>query len=105
MEVYRSFDGKLDVENQAGYVITELKDFYEVEFLSVWGGHGRVRIRKERLAVSDFGNLEKIDELREDIECGRADYGQCYYDGKWYGYEAICKIQTANQSNEWKPYV
>lgn len=36
-EVYRSFEGKLDAENQGGYVISELNDFYEVEFFNVWG--------------------------------------------------------------------
>lgn len=49
-EVYSSFEGKLNVDCQNGYIITEIKDFYEVEFLSVWQDipDKKVRIRKLR---------------------------------------------------------
>lgn len=106
-EVYRSFEGKLDCENQSGYIIQKLNDFYEIEFLSVWMdvNDSKVRIRKEFLSESDFGNLEKIGELQMDIENGCGDFGQCWYNGKWYGFDAICKIQEKNQSNEWKRFV
>lgn len=35
-EIYRSFEGKLDVDCQEGYIISELKETYQIEYLSVW---------------------------------------------------------------------
>lgn len=106
-EVYRSFEGKLDVNNQTGYVIYELKDFYQIEFLSVWSDakEDKVRIRKDLLKESDFLNLEKIGDLQMDIENGCRDYGQCYFNEKWYGYETIRKIQDKHDDNNWKRHV
>lgn len=34
-EVYRSFEGKIGVDKQSGYIIYEIADFYQVDFLSV----------------------------------------------------------------------
>lgn len=104
-EVYRSFEGKLDVDNQSGYIISELKDFYQVDFLSVWQGRdSKVRIKKELLPECDFSDIDKITKLTDDIEYGRQDAGQCYYNGKWYGYDTICDIQNKNQTSNWKRY-
>lgn len=90
-EVYRSFEGKIGVDCRSGYIITELKDFYEVEFLSAYNDvkDTRVRIRKELLPESDFSNLEKIVELQIAIDSGFGDYGQRFYDGKWHGDKAV----------------
>lgn len=108
-EVYRSFEGKLDCDTQTGYIITEFSDFYEIEFLSVWSdvGDSRVRIRKGLLAKDDFANLDsdRIVEIIADIEFGRADYGQCFYKGKWYSYDTICRIQEVNKSYDWRKFV
>lgn len=51
-EVYRSFEGKLDVDCRDGYIILELKDFWEIRFLTVDGSDDMVRIRKEFLSDS-----------------------------------------------------
>lgn len=106
-EVYRSFEGKLGTKKRDGYIITELEDFYEIEFLSVYKGegNGKVRIRKEMLSIDDFSNLSKIGKLQIDIEFGLADVGQCLYNGKWYGYDSICEIRDRNHTNDWKRYV
>ena len=106
-EVYRSFDKLLGVDNQTGYIIYELKDFYEVEFLSVWSDakESKVRIRKEFLQESDFSNLEKIGDLQMGIENGCGDYGQCYFNDKWYGYDTIRKIQIKHEDPSWKRHV
>lgn len=106
-EIYRSFEGLLDVKNQTGYIVYELKDFYEIEFLSVWSNakESRVRIRKNLLKESDFSNLEKIGALQMDIENGRGDFGQCYFNEKWYGYETIRKIQAKYDDNNWKRHI
>ena len=55
-EVYRSFEGKLDVDCRDGYIILELKDFWEIRFLTVDGSDDMVRIRKEFLSENDFSN-------------------------------------------------
>ena len=106
-EIYRSFEGFLNIDNQSGYIIYDTNEFYEVEFLNVCSDTktDRVRIRKNLLRKEDFGNLLKIGELQYDIENGRADYGQCYYKDKWYGYKMICKIQKENKDGNWKKYV
>lgn len=105
-EIYRSFEGKLNVENQSGYIIYEIENFYQIEFISVrTSGSDKVRIKKELLQKEDFENLEKITEIEMDIENGRADYGQCWYKEKWYSYDTINKIQCKNQDNYWKRYV
>ncbi len=103
-EVYSSFEGKLNVDCQNGYIITEIKDFYEVEFLSVWQDipDKKVRIRKKFLPECDFENYEKICDLTRYIEDGLGDYGQCWYNGKWYGYDLVCKIREKYQVNNWK---
>lgn len=36
-EIYRSFEGKLGVDNQSGYIISELKETYQIENFTVWG--------------------------------------------------------------------
>lgn len=62
-EIYRSFEGKLGVDNQSGYIISELKETYQIEWLSVWGKTNKIRVRKDLLPVEDFGNASKISEL------------------------------------------
>lgn len=105
-EVYRSFEGMLDMDNQNGYVIYELKDFFEVHFLSLESNSdSKVRIRKEFLPEEDFGNSKKITSLTVDIENGAADYGQCWWNGKWYGYNTIDKIIRQHDDYCWKRYV
>lgn len=34
-EVYRSFEGKLDADNQSGYIIYDGGDWWQVEIISV----------------------------------------------------------------------
>lgn len=102
-EIYRSFEGKLNVENRTGHIIYETKDFYEIEFLNIESEKkGKLRIRKEILDKKDFNNTEKLAEIGIDIENGCANYGQCWYNKKWYGYKEICRIQKKYQDNNWK---
>ena len=105
-EVYRSFEGMLDMDNQNGYVIYELKNFFEIHFLNIESNSdSKVRIRKELLPEEDFGNSKKITSLTIDIENGAADYGQCWWHDKWYGYEAIDKIIRQHDDYCWKRFV
>lgn len=107
-EIYRNFEGKIGVDNQYGYIISEEDNFYLVEFISAWQSNSKgnsVRIRKDVLSLSDFSNLEKIAELEMDILYGRADYGQVQYKGKWYSVPMIRKIQNDHQDGNWRKYV
>lgn len=45
-EIYRSFEGKLGVDNQDGYIIFGLKERYQIEWLSVWGKTQKIRVKK-----------------------------------------------------------
>lgn len=106
-EVFCSFEGKLNFDNQSGYVIYELEDFYQVEFLDVFGDvqQEKVRIKKHLLSDSDFGDLDKISGMCDDILYGRANLGQYFYKGKWYDYDTICKYQLINHDFNWRCYV
>lgn len=69
-EIYRSFEGKLNVDCQDGYIILELKERYQIEWLTVWGKTQKIRVKKDLLPVEDFGNTSKISELFTDISHG-----------------------------------
>jgi hypothetical protein len=104
-EVYRSFDGKLDINNQYGYIVYDLEKYYEIQFLSVDSPNaGKIRIKKEYMP-DDFSDEEKIAELQTSIEDGCTDAGQCFYRGKWYSFDKISKIQAQNQDYNWKKFV
>lgn len=59
-EIYRSFEGKLDVENQEGYIVYEGNGFYEVRNISVWSDKtdGSFRVNKPL-------NWENVEEIAE----------------------------------------
>ena len=104
-EIYRSFEGKVNVDCQDGYIILELKERYQIEWLSVWGKTQKIRVKKDLLPVEDFGNEKKISELFYDIEHGCLEGCSYRYRGTWYSYEKILEIQRKNQSNNWQAYV
>lgn len=104
-EIYRSFEGKLGVDNQSGYIISELKETYQIEWLTVRGKTNKIRVRKDLLPVEDFGNEEKISELLTDISHGCLKGCMYYYKNSWYSYDKILDIQRKNQSNNWQAYV
>ena len=104
-EIYRSFEGKLDVDCQDGYIIYELKETYQIEYLSVWGKTNRIRVRKDLLPAEDFGNDEKITDLFVSVNNGCLKGCSYQYKGIWYGCDKILKIQKKNQSNNWQAYV
>lgn len=103
-EVYRSFAEKLGVENQSGYIIYESKEFYQIEFVTVWSDVKESKVRIPKDTKFDFENIERIGELQFDIENGVRE-GQAYYNGKWYSMETINKIQDKRQDYNWKRYV
>lgn len=104
-EIYRSFEGKLGVDNQSGYIISELKETYQIENFTVWGKSQKIRVRKDLLPVEDFGNASKISELFTDISHGCLKGCMYYYKNSWYSYDKILEIQKKNQSNNWQAYV
>ena len=61
-EIYRSFEGKLNVDNQSGYIISELKETYQIENFTVWGKSQKIRVKKGLLPVEDFGNEKRISK-------------------------------------------
>lgn len=103
-EIYRSFEGKLDVDNQSGYIIYELKDFFQIMWLSVSSKTQRIRIGKKLLTTDDFKNENKLAEMSLAVEDGNIN-GQFHYHDKWYDYQTICKIQKRYQDYNWKKYV
>ena len=78
---------------------------WEIRFLTVDGSDDMVRIRKEFLSENDFSNRDKINDLYVSIYFNWGDFGQCWFNGKWYGYDTICKIQRKNKDDNWQRYV
>lgn len=104
-EIYRSFEWKLGVDNQSGYIISELKETYQIENFTVWGKSQKIRVKKDLLSVDDFGNEERIAEFFVDVEHGCLKGCSYQYRGTWYSYDKILEIQRKNQSNNWQAYV
>ena len=50
-EVYRSFEGRLGVGQQEGYIIYDIEGYWQIEELSVWksGNRSRYRIGTDHL--------------------------------------------------------
>lgn len=103
-EVYRSFDGVLGFEDRDGYIIYDIKDFYEIHFLSVYLDSKHNKFRVEKSALNNFEDIEKISELLVKVNDGCLP-GQAYYKSKWYSQELINKLQLSHKDYEWKKYV
>lgn len=106
-EIYRSFEGKLDVNNQSGYIIEDGNDFYQVSFISVWTDQEDRKYRISKEIKFDFTDIDRISEIVTDIENGCYDSEKCQvlYNGKWYSGKTINKIQSKNDDYYWKRYV
>lgn len=106
-EIYRSFEGKLNVNNQSGYTIEEGNDFYQISFLSIQDDQKDDKIRISKEIKFDFTDVDKIAEIALDIENGCYDSEKCQvlYNGKWYSGKTINKIQNANKDYRWKRYI
>ena len=44
-EIYRSFEGKLDVDNQEGYIVYQGNGFFEIHNISVWSDKKRLEMQ------------------------------------------------------------
>lgn len=96
--VYSSYEGKLGVENQSGYNVYELADWYEIHLLSVFANKDeKFRIPKDKAVTDwsqlDIGNLVAIKDGAED--------GQYFFNNRWYSKETINKIQKENRTYNW----
>lgn len=89
-KIYQSFEGKLDVAEQSGYIVYQGNGFYEVESFSVWkSGSHKVRLKNP----VDWTDFEAIAIASVGVECGDVE-GQAFYKGKWYSTDTINKIQN-----------
>lgn len=107
-EIYRSFDGMLDVDNPDGYIIYSIgDDMLEVESISVRPDVvlDRFRVPSVVLPEYDFGNLLKLGELAIETGDGVYSRGQTFYNGKWYSGDTITAIQKKNDDLNWQNYV
>ncbi len=99
--IYQSFEGKLDVDEQTGYIVYQGNGFYEVESFSVWrSGSHKVRFKNP----VDWTDSAAIGEASIGVEHGVVD-GQAFYRGKWYSTATINKIQNRYDTYDWKDYV
>lgn len=107
-ELYRSFEGKLDVGNEEGYIIYNIGDGrLQIEHYNVWthGPQEPFRIPSKLLPPEDYGNEAKIVELCVDAWYGRRAGTEIYFRNRWYSDEAIEKIQALHEDNVWQKYV
>lgn len=107
-ELYRSFEGKLNVENQTGYIIYATSNgLLEIEELSVLpdAKTHRYRIPADLLPETDYANVEKIGALTADLWFGLYENGQIFFNGKWFSGKTISRIQQKNRDKFWQRYV
>lgn len=108
-EVYRSFEGKLNADNQNGTIIYDGGDYWQIESLSVWEDAQKTlyRIAKNALSPSEFEDTDKIAKIEIDISNGNYEDKnmQEFYKGKWYSSPTIRKIQNSNEDYNWKRYI
>lgn len=108
-ELYRSFEGKLSVDQQDGYILYSINDGALVEYnsLSVWQDQRseRAHIPAALLRPEDYGNSDKIGGLVVDCWFGNLPDGQIYFRGKWWTGKAIRAIQAKHNDNNWQRYV
>ena len=110
-EVYRSFEGKLNYDNQTGYIIYDDGNWWTLENLSVWRDINPIktfyRIDKSVLSPAEFDNIEKIAKIEIDIDNGNFDSPnmQVNYHDKWYSCTTIRQIQNTYQDYEWRKYI
>ena len=108
-EVYRSFEGKLDADNQSGYIIYDGGDWWQVESISVWQYTPKTicRIDKDALDPAEFDDFYKIADIEINIEAGNYNNKnmQAYYKNKWYSSPQIREIQNFCQNHNSKIYV
>lgn len=61
-ELYRSFEGKLDLGTQSGYIIYDTGgDTYQIDFLNIENGNDRCRVPKTLLSETEFDDPCKIE--------------------------------------------
>lgn len=108
-EIYRSFEGKLDCDNQEGYILYSANDGNTIvyEGLSVWKDVNTdlAMFPARLLPPEDYDNDDKICEILEDCRCGSLPDGHIYYRGKWWSGKQITAIQQRNNDLYWQKYV
>lgn len=108
-EIYRSFEGKLNADQQNGYILYSVNGgaLIEYEGLSVWQDvhTDRARIPADKLTPEQYGNVALISELIADCCAGNLSAGQIYFRGKWWSGEKIREIQRKNNDMQWQRYV
>lgn len=101
-EIYRSFEGKLNVENQEGYIVYEGNEFYEIHYISVWTDREDWKCRINR--KMNWEDIQAVLDEVYDVENGAAE-GQAFYKGKWYSSKLIRKIMNDHEDFCWQKYV
>lgn len=103
-EIYRSFEGKLDMSNQSGYIVYQIENGkygYQIESLSIDSEKQEPKIRIMAAdAPKDWTDLTAIGELIDAVDCGRIP-GQMIYKEHWI---TPRNIMDDRQDYNWKKY-
>lgn len=89
-EVYRNPTGRLDYNQQYGYIVYELTNHYQIEYRTVWNdtNESLIRLPKSLIPASvDWAQYLASDNycsLIVDLNNGLIDGGKVYWKGKWY---------------------
>ena len=103
-EIYRSFEGKLNVDCQNGYIILELKERYQIEWLSVWGKNAentskkkicfRWKISETRKEYQNFLWISNTD-VSKGVHIGIEVYGTVMK--KYWRFKEKIKVTTGRR--------
>lgn len=104
-EIYRSFEGLLDVDCQFGYILYAVKggDLIEYESVSVWSDSRseRARIPARYLPTDSYDDALNIVKLVDACRNGTLPGGQYFFRGKWWSYDRISKISKRYRFQHW----
>jgi len=100
-EIYRSFEGKLDVENQSGFTVYKTENNYQVEAHSVHQDQMEIGFRFPIADPEPDWKSFDVGEKYDAIDKGR-EPGQIRYKSGWYSPRAI---MDKNKDYNWRKYV
>lgn len=100
-EIYKSFDGKLDLDHQYGYIIYETDDYYRIESLSLGSETSLTLVEKQHIDLDKVSDIEYIGSILVDVDHGCIP-GKVYFKHRWHSPREI--MESHNDYN-WKKYI
>lgn len=100
-EVYKSFTGRLDLDNQSGYIVYETDEYYRIESISLGADTSLTLVEKQYFDLNKVSDIEYIGSVLIDVDHGCIP-GKVYFKHKWH---SPGEIMESHKDHNWKKYV